>query len=112
MDGTNASTGKRLSGVYHLRQSIKDILTTPIGSRVMRREYGSQVPRLIDAPMNRSTLMDVYSAVAVALRRWEPRFELKQVQAVSAEPGFIELKLYGEYLPDGQAILIDGIVIN
>lgn len=112
MDGINASTGKRLGSLQHLRQSIRDILRTPIGSRVMRREYGSRLFRLIDAPMNRSTLLDVYAATAEALERWEPRFRLDQVQAVAAEPGRIELDLTGEYLPDGQTITLDGIVVE
>jgi phage baseplate assembly protein W len=56
MRGIDANTGKALSGLAHLRQSVTDILSTPIGSRVMRREYGSQLFRLIDAPLNRSTL--------------------------------------------------------
>nr|VFK47168.1 MAG: hypothetical protein BECKTC1821D_GA0114238_104214 [Candidatus Kentron sp. TC] len=40
MAGMSAFTGKHFSDIAHLRQSITDILTTPIGSRVMRREYG------------------------------------------------------------------------
>lgn len=112
MDGINATTGKRLGGLQHLRQSISDILRTPIGSRVMRREYGSRLFRLIDAPMNRSTLLDVYAAVGDALDLWEPRFRLESVQAVSAQPGRIELDLIGEYLPDGQTITLDGIVVE
>lgn len=39
MNGISATTGRPLSGIDHLRQSIRDILTTPIGSRVMRRLY-------------------------------------------------------------------------
>ena len=112
MDGTNALTGKSLGGVQHLRQSIRDILTTPIGSRVMRRDYGSRVIRLIDAPTTQSTLMEIYAATADALAKWEPRLRLEQVQAVSAEPGRLELVVYGEYLPDGQAVTIDGIVVQ
>lgn len=112
MDGTSALTGKSLGGIDHLRQSIRDILTTPIGSRVMRREYGSRVIRLIDAPVNRLTLMEIYAATAEALAKWEPRLRLEQVQAVSAEPGRLELVVYGEYLPDGQPVTIDGIVIS
>lgn len=112
MDGINASTGKRLGGLEHLAQSIKDILTTPIGSRVMRRSYGSNVPRLIDAPLNRSTLLDLYAAVAEALDLWEPRFKLEKVQALSAEPGRLELELTGQYLPDGKTITIDGVIIK
>lgn len=112
MNGTNALTGQRLSGIEHLRQSIKDILATRIGTRVMRRTYGSRIPSLIDAPMNRATLMDIYAATAEALQQWEPRFALEQVQAVVASPGYLELDLYGEYLPDGQPVTLDGIVIT
>lgn len=112
MDGINASNGKLLGGLEHLRQSIRDILTTPIGSRVKRREYGSRLFQLIDAPMNRSTLLDVYAAVAEALELWEPRFRLTSVAAVAAAPGRIELDLTGEYLPDGQTVTLDGIVVQ
>lgn len=112
MDGTDANTGKSLGGIAHLRQSIRDILTTPIGSRVMRREYGSRLFELVDAPMNRDTITDIYAATAEAIMRWEPRFEVTQVQIADAEPGRVELDLIGNYLPDGQPITIDGIVIT
>lgn len=112
MNGTDANTGKPLDGLAHLQQSIKDILTTPIGSRVMRRDYGSRLPRLVDAPMNRATLIDLYAATAEALLTWEPRFIVQQVVAVSAAPGRVELQVTGEYLPDGQQVTIDGIVVT
>ncbi len=78
----------------------------------MRREYGSRLFQLIDAPLNRSTIIDLYAATAEALERWEPRFQLESVQAVAAEPGRVELDLTGVYLPDGQAITLDGIVVE
>lgn len=112
MNGIDATTGKRLSGLDHLRQSIRDILRTPIGSRVMRRDYGSRLFQLIDAPMNRSTLLDLYAATAEALAAWEPRIRVDMVQATSAEPGRVVLDIYGEYLPDGRQITIDGIVVD
>lgn len=31
MNGVNSWTGKRLSGTDHLRQSVSDILSTPVG---------------------------------------------------------------------------------
>lgn len=112
MQGTSATTGKPLDGVEHLRQSIRDILTTPIGSRVMRRDYGSRLFELIDAPMNRATLLDIYAATAEAIARWEPRFKLQQVTASSAAPGAVTLDIVGEYLPDGQVITLDGIEVR
>lgn len=112
MNGTDSATGKRLGGIDHVRQSIRDILTTPIGSRVMRRDYGSRLFQLIDAPMNRATLLDIYAATIEAIERWEPRFKVKKVVASSAAPGAVTLDLTGEYLPDGRTVTLDGIEVK
>lgn len=45
-------TGVTISEIESIEQSIEDIVTTPLGSRVMRGDYGSIVPDLIDQPMN------------------------------------------------------------
>ncbi|MDH1586995.1 GPW/gp25 family protein, partial [Stutzerimonas stutzeri] len=76
----NRTTGTAIDSTAHIAQSIGDILTTPIGSRVMRREYGSLLPDLIDAPFNDATRLQAYAAVAMALLRWEPRIRLSRVQ--------------------------------
>ena len=112
MDGINVSTGKRLAGIAHLRQSIRDILTTPKGARVMRRDYGSDLPRLVDAPMNAQTFMKIYAATHEAIKRWEPRFLLEQTRIVTAAPGRIELDLIGMYMPNGEPVTLDGIEIK
>lgn len=79
MRGTHAITGQAIDGEAHLRQSIADILTTPLGARVMRRDYGSLLPELIDQPFNGTTQVRLYAAVAQALMRWEPRVRLGRV---------------------------------
>lgn len=73
------NTGRAITEVEHLRQSIGDILATPIGTRVMRRDYGSLVPALVDQPDNRTTEIRLLSAAASALMRWEPRLQLQQL---------------------------------
>jgi len=98
MSGTNATTGQSLGGLEHLKQSIRDILTTPLGSRVMRRQYGSGLFDLLDAPINRRILAAIYAATAGALRIWEPRFSLKKVSVESVTVGRIELTVYGDYV--------------
>ena len=99
----NRTTGQSITGLEHLRQSLGDILTTPIGSRVMRREYGSLVPELIDHPDNPTTRVRMYTAVATALMRWEPRVRLTRVQLTSGPAaGQATLDLAGEYLPTRQ----------
>lgn len=80
MTGMSNGTGRALESRQHLAQSIADVLTTPIGSRVMRREYGSQLADLIDWPLNSATRLQAYAATAMALMRWEPRIRLSRVQ--------------------------------
>lgn len=95
MIGMNAITGKAIEGLAHLRQSIADILTTPIGSRVMRRDYGSLLPELIDQPLNGATVVQVYAATAIALMRWEPRLRLHRVQLSSSAAGAASIEIEG-----------------
>lgn len=96
MSGMNNLTGKALSGIDHLRQSIADILTTPIGSRVMRRSYGSELPDLIDQPDNGATRVRIYAASATALMRWEPRLKLSRISlGYGTRPGQVVLDIEG-----------------
>lgn len=93
--GMNAQTGKSLDGIDHIKQSITDILATPTGTRIMRREYGSALPFLIDKPLNNATLLQCYAATAIALALYEPRIRLESVNAEIKEntPGVMYLKL-------------------
>ena len=96
----NRTTGQRLDAVAHLRQSVGDILSTPIGSRVMRREYGSLVPALIDKPDNLATQTRFFAAAASALMRWEPRLKVDRM-AITRDParqGRISLEITGSYV--------------
>ena len=96
MSGMNRNTGKRIDGADHIRQSVYDILTTPIGTRLMRRTYGSRLFDLVDRPMNAAFNLLLAAATADALRRWEPRLRLQRVQvgAPSAD-GRIPIDLTG-----------------
>lgn len=111
MIGMNGADGTPLSGIDHLRQSIRDILTTPIGSRVMRRDYGSRLFELVDRPTTPALMVELYAATAEALDRWEPRFKLLEVKGETLTGGHITLDLTGRYLPDGREISLEGIVI-
>ncbi len=79
MLGMDRLSGAPLDGDAHLAQSIGDILSTPIGSRVMRRDYGSMLFELIDRPLNAATRLQLFAATAIALARWEPRLRLTRV---------------------------------
>ncbi len=81
--GMSRTSGAQLSGDDHLAQSVGDILTTPIGTRPMRRDYGSMLFELIDQPLNSATRLLVFAATASALRRWEPRLKVERVGLVA-----------------------------
>lgn len=85
--GMNASAGERIEGLEHIAQSIRDVLTTPIGSRLMRRDYGSNIPDLIDQPTNGATLMRLSAATVIALRRWEPRVRITRINWIIGSAG-------------------------
>lgn len=76
-----------------IRQSIQDILTTPIGSRIMRRSYGSLLPQMIDAPFNDITRLQLFAATATALIQWEDRINLESISIELVDQGKFILEL-------------------
>ena len=112
MQGMNINTGRSIEDMEHLRQSITNILSTPIGSRIMRREYGSRLFKRIDAPMTGELMAEIYSDVVEALFSYEPRFEVTNVSVVSIENGHLILDLVGKYLVTGETVTINGIDIQ
>lgn len=113
--GLNMINGRAVSGLDHLRQSVRDILMTPIGSRVMRRDYGSGLADLIDQNLTPLTLAQIYAASVDALRKWEPRLRVARVQAEALpeemEDGRLSITVDGIYLPEGREITLDGVVL-
>lgn len=107
MTGLSRDTGQRLEFDAHLAQSIADILGTPRGTRVMRRSYGSDIPALIDAPINGSTIVDLFMAVAEALGQWEPRLTLTRVEVLNATAGRVMLALEGDVAGRGARLDVE-----
>ena len=97
MLGINAQTGQPLAGIDHLRQSIRDILTTRIGTRVMCRDYGSRLPTLIDNPISTA-----------------PGFTLGNVHVMAGVPNIFEAMLAGVLptLTGGAPLLSQSLRVN
>jgi phage baseplate assembly protein W len=71
-----------IAGNDHLRQSVQDILTTRVGERILRPEYGSDLPSLIGRPESEELRSEIINATAVAIGRFEPRITLSRVTVV------------------------------
>ena len=77
----------------------------------MLRDYGSRLFQLIDAPVNQYSIIDLYVASVEAIRKWQPDFTVASVKVQAAGQGTVTLAIAGVWTPNGQAVLIDGIVI-
>lgn len=91
MLGMDRNTGKLLSGTDHIRQSIVDILTTPLGTRVMLPEYGSKLFDLVDNPTDPSLAMRIIMESAGAIARWEPRVRIDRINVLAVDIGKITI---------------------
>lgn len=91
--GLHPDTGARTTDDQQLAISLRDLLTTPIGTRLMRRDYGSRIPDLIDAPLNGTTLLRLAAASYIAITRWEPRLQITRVQYQPNTPGRLTVAL-------------------
>lgn len=87
--------GSVLSEKEQIQQSLEDISTTPIGSRIYRREYGTQLADLIDQPISSGLYLKIYSTLYVAYSRWEDRIEISQMQVVEIKDGQLILDIDG-----------------
>ncbi|EAN0463305.1 TPA: GPW/gp25 family protein [Salmonella enterica] len=94
--GMSRNDGQVIADTDHLRQSVRDILLTPQGSRLARREYGSLLSALIDRPQNPALRLQIMSAVYVALNRWEPRLTLDSIIISSNFDGSMVVELTGQ----------------
>lgn len=69
----------------NVEHSLKVLLLTDLGERVMRPDFGCEAPRLVFAPGSVQHLGLLETTVREAVRDWEPRVELEEVRA-EADP--------------------------
>lgn len=98
-------TGALISGVPYLRQRLEDVINTPIGSLVGRRDFGSRMYEIQDRNVNEAFHMDAYIRLAEAIS--DPAnglddFRLQNLQLSQPEPHQVVLAVSGLLLIDGQ----------
>ena len=70
-----------VEGELHVEQSLKVLLLTALGERVMRPQLGCRAPSMVFAPGSMQYLRLLEQSVREAVRDWEPRVELEDVRA-------------------------------
>ena len=74
-----------VAGDLNVEQSLRILLLTELGQRVMRPDFGSKAARLVFAPGSVQFLGQLETTVREAIRDWEPRIEVEDVRA-EADP--------------------------
>lgn len=94
MSGMHRTTGVQIDDEEDIVQSVGDIISTPIGSLVGRRDYGSLVPDISDKPMTGPNILRLFAATALAIARWEDRIRTRRVSLVAGDtPGSAALSI-------------------
>lgn len=70
-----------VEGDGNVEQSLRILLMTGLGERVMRPGFGCKAPRLVFAPGSVQYLRLLENTIREAVRDWEPRVDLNEVRA-------------------------------
>ncbi|WP_223478747.1 GPW/gp25 family protein [Oricola indica] len=60
-------------------QGVETILSTRLGSRVMRREFGGGVVELLGRNVTAALFAAFQQLIATAIDLWEPRFSVRRI---------------------------------
>ncbi|MFT6291384.1 MAG: phage baseplate assembly protein W [Ilumatobacter sp.] len=86
------------SGAGDIDSSIRMVLTTAPGERLMRPAFGCKIWQLLFEPINANTLGLMSEAVREAVARWEPRVKIEDIR-VEPDPGAVgAVKIYLDYV--------------
>lgn len=102
--GMNRNTGLAIRDSEHISQGMRDILLTPVGSRVMRREYGSLLSALIDMPQNPALRLQIMVARYSAIQKWEPRIRLTSISFERGDTGEMYVDITGMRTDTGVSV--------
>ncbi|HEX8174262.1 MAG TPA: GPW/gp25 family protein [Pyrinomonadaceae bacterium] len=93
------ATGRVAMSEYEqdVRESIRIILMTAKGERVMRPNFGSGLYDFVFASMSVTVMGSIQAAVKDALVQWEPRAQVLSVDVQSEEGEIGKLNIDVEY---------------
>lgn len=84
---------KYMKYLISIEESIKDILQTPLGTRVMLPEYGSRLCELIDKRIDDEFRANLSWYVIEAVEKWERRVRVDEVRLISLAAHKLKIKL-------------------
>lgn len=90
-----ARTVRMVSEDDDIKQSLRIILTTAYGERVMRPEFGSNISEINFTALTSNVLNDLRSYIEQAVLEFEPRVTLNKIELDQGEiyEGILRIKL-------------------
>lgn len=83
--GQNFSTSVS-EGVEHVKECLYLLLHTSIGERVMLRDFGSKLARLVFEPQDQLLIQEILNAIKEAIRKWEKRVQVVDLKVLKINP--------------------------
>ena len=89
----NRETGQYLTGLPLVVQSIHDVLTTRLWSRVHRRNYG--LSDWVDRVMDQASIGRLHSQVVSAVLYWVPEVSVQRIRLTFPDPENLVITIQG-----------------
>ena len=94
---------QKVTGSDSISQSIRMILTTGIGERVMLPEFGSRIKSLVFETMDDLMVRAIELEVEEAIKRWEPRVAISGVYVTpNYDKNLIEVDISYTIIENGE----------
>ncbi|MCJ8517825.1 phage baseplate assembly protein W [Pseudorhizobium tarimense] len=105
MAGIDRRTGAVINNLSSAFQGVEVTLTTPLASRVMRREFGAGVVDILGRAITPTLFATWMQLVATAIDIWEARFAVRRIVPTGStdeiRTGRAGLLIEADYRPRG-----------
>jgi len=102
-------SGEIVTDADDINQCIAIIIQTPKGADPLRPEFGCDILRFIDLPINEARI-GIVSEVITALNTWEQRIEIDSVNVEKSGDAEIKITIIWSYVA-GEALETAEVVI-
>lgn len=73
-------------GVNHVKQCLLQLLFTKIGERVIRRDFGTDISKLVFEPQDNFLVQSILNRVKTAVSKWEKRIIVNSLNILQLSP--------------------------
>lgn len=100
-------TGQRIDVLNHIGQCVQNVMQTPLGTRPMQLDYGTDLIDIVDVPLNADGRARIVSTTAEAVTTWETRPAVERVTVAAGSDGSAEVTLQWAYEGSDQTTTVE-----